>query len=56
MEIGGLDSNGREFKSADEMWREEVGDSQKKLDWYRNGVGYWQVGLALLFVSHNKSV
>ncbi|CAI9285290.1 unnamed protein product [Lactuca saligna] len=42
MEIGGLDSNGREFKSADEMWREEVGDSQKKLDWYRNGVGYWQ--------------
>ncbi|KAL4590278.1 hypothetical protein LXL04_003205 [Taraxacum kok-saghyz] len=42
MEIGGLDSNGREFKNADEMWREEVGDSQKKLDWYRNGVGYWQ--------------
>ncbi|XP_024980469.1 alpha N-terminal protein methyltransferase 1 isoform X1 [Cynara cardunculus var. scolymus] len=42
MEIGGLDSNGRQFKNADEMWREEVGDSQKKDDWYRNGVGYWQ--------------
>ncbi|KAJ9538427.1 hypothetical protein OSB04_031160 [Centaurea solstitialis] len=42
MEIGGLDSNGRQFKNADEMWTQEVGDSQKKLDWYRNGVGYWQ--------------
>ncbi|KAD6794761.1 hypothetical protein E3N88_05657 [Mikania micrantha] len=42
MEISGLDSNGRQFKNADEMWREEVGDSQKKLNWYRNGVGYWQ--------------
>ncbi|XP_076887115.1 alpha N-terminal protein methyltransferase 1-like [Bidens hawaiensis] len=42
MEISGLDSNGRQFKSADEMWREEVGDSQKKHEWYSNGVGYWQ--------------
>ncbi|KAJ0673968.1 putative protein methyltransferase [Helianthus annuus] len=42
MEISGLDSNGRQFKNPDEMWQEEVGDSQKKHDWYSNGVGYWQ--------------
>ncbi|KAK1416974.1 hypothetical protein QVD17_26094 [Tagetes erecta] len=42
MEISGLDNTGRQFKNADEMWREEIGDSQKKFDWYRNGVGYWQ--------------
>ncbi|GAB2297458.1 hypothetical protein Dimus_031562 [Dionaea muscipula] len=47
MEAGGSDSDGREFKDAAEMWREQVGedaaDSHKKVDWYRNGVGYWQV-------------
>ncbi|KAJ0508976.1 putative protein methyltransferase [Helianthus annuus] len=42
MEISGLDSNGRQFKNPDEMWQEEVGDSQKKHDWYSNDVGYWQ--------------
>nr|XP_043624559.1 alpha N-terminal protein methyltransferase 1 [Erigeron canadensis] len=42
MEIRGLDSNGREFKNPEEMWEQEIGDSQKKVDWYRNGVGYWQ--------------
>lgn len=43
METGGVDSDGREFKNADEMWTEEVGDNQKKTDWYRNGVSYWEV-------------
>ncbi|CAO2813065.1 unnamed protein product [Amaranthus hypochondriacus] len=45
MEISGIDTDGREFKNTAEMWREQVGedgDSHKKIDWYRNGVGYWQ--------------
>ncbi|KAK1384816.1 Methyltransferase [Heracleum sosnowskyi] len=42
MNTAGLDSDGREFKNADEMWKEEVGDNQKKTDWYRIGVGYWE--------------
>ncbi|MCE5165817.1 hypothetical protein HAX54_012479, partial [Datura stramonium] len=44
MEIGGLDSDGREFKNADEMWREEVGDGdpQKKSQWYNKGINYWE--------------
>ncbi|XP_071717071.1 alpha N-terminal protein methyltransferase 1 [Rutidosis leptorrhynchoides] len=42
MEISGLDNTGRQFKNPDEMWKQEIGDSQKKVDWYRNGVGYWQ--------------
>ncbi|XP_021845343.1 alpha N-terminal protein methyltransferase 1 isoform X2 [Spinacia oleracea] len=24
------------------MWKEQLGESHKKIDWYRNGVGYWQ--------------
>lgn len=45
MEMGGLDSDGRKFKNAEEMWREEVGDgdSQKKSQWYNKGIKYWQV-------------
>ncbi|CAK9152221.1 unnamed protein product [Ilex paraguariensis] len=42
MEVGGLDSDGREFKTADEMWKEEVGDHQKKTEWYSKGVNYWE--------------
>ncbi|EYU19089.1 hypothetical protein ABFS82_13G184000 [Erythranthe guttata] len=40
----GLDSDGRQFKNAEEMWREEVGDGDplKKSQWYSDGVGYWQ--------------
>lgn len=49
MQKGGLDSDGREFKTAEEMWREQVGDESKKTDWYREGVGYWEV--SALFVS-----
>ncbi|PON49930.1 Alpha-N-methyltransferase NTM [Trema orientale] len=42
MEVGGLDSEGRQFKNADEMWTEHVGDPTKKTEWYRQGVGYWE--------------
>ncbi|XP_021747305.1 alpha N-terminal protein methyltransferase 1-like [Chenopodium quinoa] len=45
MEVAGSDNQGREFKSSAEMWKEQLGDgtdSHKKVDWYRNGVGYWQ--------------
>ncbi|KAK4348130.1 hypothetical protein RND71_034469 [Anisodus tanguticus] len=44
MEIGGLDSDGRMFRNADEMWREQVGDGepQKKSQWYNKGINYWE--------------
>ncbi|PSS19304.1 Alpha N-terminal protein like [Actinidia chinensis var. chinensis] len=42
MEVGGSDSDGREFKNAAEMWREEVGDHHKKTQWYTQGIGYWE--------------
>ncbi|XP_075480383.1 alpha N-terminal protein methyltransferase 1 [Primulina tabacum] len=44
MDGGGIDSDGREFKNAQEMWREEVGEADplKKSQWYSQGVGYWQ--------------
>ncbi|KAF5193511.1 Alpha n-terminal protein methyltransferase [Thalictrum thalictroides] len=45
METSGLDSDGREFKNAEEMWKEEIGeegDLHKKSEWYRKAVGYWQ--------------
>lgn len=59
MEIGGLDSDGREFRNADEMWREEVGDGdhQKKSQWYNKGINYWEVSsLFLLYVIYTRSV
>ncbi|OVA05134.1 Protein of unknown function DUF858 [Macleaya cordata] len=43
MEVGGSDSDGREFKNAEEMWREEFGEGDhQKTEWYRKGVGYWE--------------
>ncbi|XP_042025711.1 alpha N-terminal protein methyltransferase 1-like [Salvia splendens] len=44
MDVGGVDSDGRAFTSAEEMWREAVGDGDplKKSQWYSEGVGYWQ--------------
>ncbi|PKI75211.1 alpha N-terminal protein methyltransferase 1 isoform X1 [Punica granatum] len=46
MEASGTDSEGREFKNAADMWREELGeggdDGVKKTQWYSHGVGYWQ--------------
>lgn len=49
MEVGGSDSNGREFKNAEEMWRDQAGDPSKKTEWYRQGVGYWQVCTLFFF-------
>ena len=46
MEVCGVDSEGKEFNSAKEMWREEIGeegDETKKTQWYRDGVSYWEV-------------
>ncbi|XP_061373175.1 alpha N-terminal protein methyltransferase 1 isoform X2 [Gastrolobium bilobum] len=42
MDAGGLDSDGRKYKSADEMWREQAGDPNKKTEWYHHGVTYWE--------------
>ncbi|XP_052201913.1 alpha N-terminal protein methyltransferase 1 isoform X2 [Diospyros lotus] len=42
MDGSGLDSDGRQFKNAEEMWEQEVGDHQKKTQWYTEGVAYWQ--------------
>ncbi|CAH2046484.1 unnamed protein product [Thlaspi arvense] len=44
MEVCGVDSEGKEFSSAQEMWREEIGegDETKKTQWYRDGVSYWE--------------
>ncbi|KAJ4845587.1 hypothetical protein Tsubulata_033402 [Turnera subulata] len=38
MESAGADSDGREFKNAEEMWREHTGDSSLKTQWYHDGV------------------
>ncbi|TKY59574.1 Alpha N-terminal protein methyltransferase 1 [Spatholobus suberectus] len=42
MDAAGLDSDGREFNTADDMWREQAGDPSKKTQWYRDGVSYWE--------------
>ncbi|XP_078437104.1 alpha amino-terminal protein methyltransferase [Wolffia australiana] len=46
MEAAGVDSTGRPFKNAEEMWREEIGDAAKGIedgkDWYRKGIEYWE--------------
>ena len=42
MEGSGADTDGHEFKNAEEMWREHVGNPTKRTEWYREGVGYWQ--------------
>ncbi|KAL0737122.1 hypothetical protein Bca4012_013332 [Brassica carinata] len=45
MEVCGVDSEGKEFNSAQEMWIEEIGeegDEAKKTQWYRDGVSYWE--------------
>ncbi|KAG9439550.1 hypothetical protein H6P81_019715 [Aristolochia fimbriata] len=45
MEVSGSDSDGREFRTAEELWKEEIGDAseiEKRKDWYRKGVGYWE--------------
>lgn len=56
MEARGLDSDGRQYKNADEMWREEIGGEEgndvKKIEWYRKGVGYWEVSTRSTLSSH----
>ncbi|XP_038881057.1 alpha N-terminal protein methyltransferase 1 isoform X2 [Benincasa hispida] len=42
MEGSGADTDGHEFKNAEEMWMEQVGNPTKRTQWYREGVGYWQ--------------
>ncbi|WOL15355.1 alpha N-terminal protein methyltransferase 1 [Canna indica] len=53
MDAAGLDSEGRGFTSASEMWREQIGtrdegteednDSRsKRHEWYQKGIAYWQ--------------
>ncbi|XP_022146716.1 alpha N-terminal protein methyltransferase 1 isoform X2 [Momordica charantia] len=42
MEVSGADTDGHEFKNAEEMWTEQVGNPTKRTQWYREGVGYWQ--------------
>ncbi|KAH9795966.1 alpha N-terminal protein methyltransferase 1 [Citrus sinensis] len=46
MEVSGLDSDGKEFKNAEEMWREQIGEDgeqqEKKTQWYREGISYWE--------------
>eukprot|EP00899_Mesostigma_viride_P004955 jgi/Mesvir1/14460/Mv05172-RA.1 len=44
----GSDTDGAEYKNAAEMWLTETGDPagagevDKKVDWYRKGVSYWE--------------
>lgn len=60
-EVSGTDSTGRQFSSANEMWREEIGedetagsgsgsgsDQTKLRDWYSKGISYWQVIISTL--------
>lgn len=51
MDVGGLDSEGRGFTSAREMWSEEIGldepdtgtSNSKRCQWYSKGISYWEV-------------
>ncbi|URE11115.1 N-terminal protein methyltransferase [Musa troglodytarum] len=53
MDAAGLDSEGRGFACAREMWREEIGIGEegeeaengapcKRRDWYQKGIAYWE--------------
>ncbi|KAE9603266.1 hypothetical protein Lal_00008300 [Lupinus albus] len=42
MDISGVDSDGRQFSTAGEMWKEHTGDPNKKSQWYNDGVTYWE--------------
>lgn len=51
MEVSGLDSDGKEFKNPEEMWKEQIGEDgerrEKKIQWYREGISYWEVSFFL---------
>ena len=56
MDATGLDSDGREFKNANEVWTEQASDPNKKTQWYHHDVSHWEVLSALpLFLKHNPS-
>lgn len=42
MDVGGHDSEGREFRNAEEMWREEAGEDGSKSRWYGSAIRYWE--------------
>lgn len=42
MDVGGHDSEGREFRNADEMWRVETGEDGSKSQWYGSAIRYWE--------------
>eukprot|EP00897_Mesotaenium_endlicherianum_P002817 jgi/Mesen1/2563/ME000162S01688 len=51
MDIGGVDSHGKSYQRASDMWREEAGldedtgdngENLKRKDWYHKGVSYWE--------------
>ncbi|CAH9077102.1 unnamed protein product [Cuscuta epithymum] len=42
MDAGGLDSEGRDFRNAEEMWREVAGDDGSKSQWYSSAIRYWE--------------
>lgn len=61
MDGSGLDSDGRQFAKASEMWELEIGTGSaggegngtgcggggdKRRDWYRKGIAYWQVNVS----------
>lgn len=54
MDEPGTDDAGNEYASGKEMWRLEAGggdqnlERQKKDEWYKNGVAYWEVKLEAL--------
>ena len=64
MNVGGLDSDGRGFRSAEEMWREEIGldepdidtNNNKRHDWYSKGISYWEVSKQLINPSPKFSI
>ncbi|KAE9600870.1 putative protein methyltransferase [Lupinus albus] len=42
VDINGVDSDGRQFNTADDMWKEHTGESKKKFEWYNDAVTYWK--------------
>ena len=45
---GGADSLGKEYATAEEMWKAELPDGEqgKKPEWYTKGIAYWRAPAA----------